>query len=94
MVYLILGILLLSVLAPLAMPWGKSLLVYSIIMWFALWIAFFFQMERESSPAYDAGIVSDGVVLVLLIIVYIIVISVRCIYQFIRFKTSAQRNHT
>ena len=83
MAYLILGIVSLIILAPLAMPWGKSLLVYSITAWFVLWVAFFLQMERESSSLYDSGIISGGANLILLILVYIIVIAVRCIAQFI-----------
>ncbi len=94
MAYLLLGILLLTVFAPLAIPWGKSLLIYSITAWFVLWVAFFLQMERESSQAYDIGIISEGVGLAFSIIAFIIVIAVRCIAQFIWFKINVERNHT
>ncbi len=73
---------------------SKSLLVYSIATWFVLWIAFFLQMERESSPLYDAGIISGGAGLIFLILVYIIVIAVRCTAQFIWNRNNVKRNHT
>ena len=94
MAYLLLGIITLIVFAALAIPWGRSLLVYSIATWFVLWVAFFLQMERESSPLYDSGIISGGAGLILFILVYIIVIAVRCIAQFIWLKVDAKRNHT
>ncbi len=94
MTYLILGILILIVVAPLAMPWGKSLLIYSIAAWFVLWVAFFLQMQKESSQASDVGIISDGVVLAFSIIVFIIVIAVRCIAQFIWSELNIERSHT
>jgi hypothetical protein len=94
MTYLILGILLLTIFAPLAMPWGRSLLIYSVATWFVLWVAFFLQMDRESSQVYDVGIISDGIILAFSIIIFIVVIAVRCFAQFIRFKINAESNHT
>jgi protein-S-isoprenylcysteine O-methyltransferase Ste14 len=76
------------------MPWGKSLLIYSIATWFVLWAAFFLQMERESSHLYDPGIISGGAWLILLILVYSAVIAVRCIAQVIWVKISEKRNYT
>jgi uncharacterized membrane protein len=84
--------LLLTVFAPLAMPWGKGLLIYSVTAWFVLWVAFFVQMERQSSQAIKVGIISDGVVSVFSIIVFIIVIAVRCLVHLILFNNNTERN--
>lgn len=94
MVYFILGIFTVVVFAPLVIPWGKKLLVYCVTAWFFLWVMFFIQMVRESDPSYDAGIVSDGVALVLSVFVFIIVVAIRSLLHFIWSKILAKRNHT
>lgn len=91
MAYLILGILSVIVFSPLVIPWGTKLLTYSIITWFLLWIILFIKMGFEKDPAYDAGIISDGGVLGLSIIV---VIAMRSLIQFIRYKININPNNT
>ncbi|WP_444888660.1 hypothetical protein [Microbulbifer sp. JMSA008] len=93
MAYLILGIFVVVVFAPLVIPWGKKLLAYCLAAWFFLWIMFFIQIERESDPIYDAGIVSDNVALGLSVLIFIIVIAIRSLLQFIWSKILAKRNH-
>jgi hypothetical protein len=90
MAYLILSIIVVIIFAPFVMPWGKKLIAYSITSWFLLWCMFFIQINRESDPVYDAGIISDGVVVGLSIIIFIAVIAIRCLFKFITCK----RNHT
>ena len=94
MAYLILGIFTAVVFAPLVIPWGNKLLVYCVAAWLFLWVMFFIQMERENYPSYDAGIISDGVALGLLVIVFIIVVAIRSLLHFICSKVLAKRNHT
>ena len=93
MAYLI-SILLIIVFSPLVIPWGRKLLIYCITAWFLLWVLFFIQMNRETDPSYDAGIISDGAALGFAIFIFIIVITVRSIAQLIWFKINAKRNHT
>ncbi len=81
--YLILAIFAVIIFLPIFLPWGRKLLIYSITTWFALWILFFYQMERENSPTYDAGIFTDSMSIILCIVLFIIVVSVRGLVQFI-----------
>ena len=94
MEYLILTILALIIFMPLFIPWGKKLLAYCIITWFALWALFIYQMERESSPTYDHGIFTDSMVVILCIVLFIIVVSFRSLAQFIWNKFHAKHSHT
>ncbi len=94
MEYLIPSIFILIVLAPLVIPWGKKLLAYSLSCWLLLWLMFFLQMEQETEPNYEAGIISDGVALGATIFIFACVIAVRGVLQFIFFKVSKKGNHT
>ena len=94
MAYLLLSILSIIIFSPLVMPWGKKLFIYCITAWFLLWLMFFIQMNRETNPTYDAGIVSDGVALGFSILVFVIVIALRSLAQFIWYKINEKRNYT
>ncbi len=91
MAELLLTIFAVVVLAPAFIPWGKVFTSYTICTWFLLWALFFFQMERESIPRYDGGIISDSIGIIFFIIVFIIVVSVRSLFQVVLRKLSANR---
>ncbi|GGB18238.1 hypothetical protein GCM10007414_34570 [Agarivorans gilvus] len=83
MEYLILTTLAIIVLIPLVIPWGKVLNVYCITVWFSLWVLFYVQTERENLPSYDAGIISDDVVLGVFILAFILVVVLRILVKLI-----------
>jgi len=83
MEYLILTTLAIIVLIPLVIPWGKVLNIYCITVWFSLWLLFYVQTERENLPSYDAGIISDDVVLGVFILEFILVVVLRILVKLI-----------
>jgi len=83
MEYLILTTLAIIVLIPLVIPWGKVLNIYCITVWFSLWLLFYVQTERENLPSYDAGIISDDVVLGVFILAFILVVVLRILVKLI-----------
>mgnify|MGYP000235843211 CR=1 FL=1 len=83
MEYLILTTLAIIVLIPLVIPWGKVLNIYCITVWFSLWVLFYVQTERENLPSYDAGIISDDVVLGVFILAFILVVVLRILVKLI-----------
>ncbi|WP_189402491.1 hypothetical protein [Arenicella chitinivorans] len=89
MEYITICMVSIAIFYPLVMPWGRILLLYCLAIWCALWGAFFFQIERETNPSYEAGIVSDGVILGIIVIMFMIVIIVRAIFHYIWRKNHA-----